>query len=140
MLPEILIRHRLQFSTGHAVIGTGKTDLPGDIHRRERVVPGDHDHPDPGSRAHAERFFDLRPDRVGEPDKAEERKGEIVLLPGQPCPGERGFCNAQNPESVGCHEVDLFIEDLRLCGIVMAEIGNGFRCPFCCNDVVVPVR
>ncbi len=102
---RLVFTHLFEFSAGDILVGVGKTDLAPDILGSEGIIPGDHDHPDPGGITFAYRVCYLRADRVGKPDKSKEGKREIMLTIRQFGPGERCFCHTEDSKPLRCHGV-----------------------------------
>ena len=106
---------------------TGDLRLRRDGARRQRVVPGDHHHPDAGGVAVGHGRLDTGTQRVGQAEQADKGKLKVVLgrrplLANKPGPGHpqhaqalrgHGVGGTGNPGQRGC--------------IQMAQVGNGLR-------------
>jgi hypothetical protein len=78
-------------------------ELLGDRHRRDRVVAGDHHHPDARDPRRLDRLFDLRPRRVDHPDHTEVGKPSLCRVAVDGAVFHPPLGHREHPQRLGGH-------------------------------------
>ena len=137
---QLFVRPLVQLGSADGLIGMAEADLPPDVLRGRGIVSRDHHHPDSGAVALLDCLGDPGPNRVGEPDQAQELEIDRVLLRRQLGLSQFSLGNGEDPQPLTGHRGDGPGELRATGGGEMAEIGDRFRSAFGSDHIAGAVR
>ena len=137
---QLVVGHPLELGPGERVLAVREPGLPGDALGGRRIVAGDHHDANAGGLTLRDRGGHRGPQRILEPEQADELEGEVVVLVRGAPPGEPRLGRRRGPAGPATREsLTSPASDARSLGRQMAEIGDGLGSALGGHDDVAAV-